>query len=83
MRLARVASKISRGYLDGGVEGWKQGRIRVGADATDDGGGIEERISTFADLQVLDVRRQGEWDAGHIEGADWYPLDRFKAALPH
>ncbi len=33
-------------------------------------------------LQVLDVRRQGEWDAGHIAGADWYPLDRFKAALP-
>ena len=33
-------------------------------------------------LQVLDVRRQGEWEAGHIAGADWYPLDRFKAALP-
>ena len=33
-------------------------------------------------LQVLDVRRQGEWDAAHIAGADWYPLDRFKAALP-
>ncbi len=33
-------------------------------------------------VQVLDVRRQGEWDAGHIEGADFYPLDKFKAALP-
>ena len=33
-------------------------------------------------LQTLDVRRQSEWDAGHIAGADWYPLDRFKAALP-
>ena len=33
-------------------------------------------------MQVLDVRRQGEWEAGHIEGADFYPLDRFKAALP-
>ena len=31
---------------------------------------------------VLDVRRESEWDAGHIDGADWYPLDRFKAALP-
>ena len=33
-------------------------------------------------MQVLDVRREGEWEAGHIDGADWYPLDRFKAALP-
>ena len=31
---------------------------------------------------MLDVRREGEWQAGHIDGADWYPLDRFKAALP-
>jgi len=28
------------------------------------------------------VRRAGEFQAGHIDGADWYPLDRFKAALP-
>jgi hydroxyacylglutathione hydrolase len=34
------------------------------------------------DVQVLDVRRQGEYEGGHIEGADFYPLDRFKAALP-
>ena len=33
-------------------------------------------------LQVLDVRREAEWEGGHIEGAEWYPLDRFKAALP-
>ncbi len=31
---------------------------------------------------MLDVRREGEWQAGHIDGVDWYPLDRFKAALP-
>jgi rhodanese-related sulfurtransferase len=31
---------------------------------------------------VLDVRREGEFQAGHIAGADWHPLDRFKAALP-
>jgi len=31
---------------------------------------------------VLDVRREGEWQAGHIAEADWWPLDKFKAALP-
>ena len=33
-------------------------------------------------IGVLDVRREAEFEAGHIEGADWHPLDRFKAALP-
>ena len=39
------------------------------------------RTATFADLRaarsgalVLDVRRQDEWDAGHIEGAQHIPL---------
>ena len=31
---------------------------------------------------MLDVRREAEFLAGHIDGADWHPLDRFKAALP-
>ena len=45
---------------------------------------VEELKTHLAahDLRVLDVRREGEWNAGHIEGADWYPLDRFKAGLP-
>ena len=30
----------------------------------------------------LDIRREAEFQAGHIEDADWHPLDRFKAALP-
>jgi rhodanese-related sulfurtransferase len=34
------------------------------------------------DWQVLDVRREGEWQAGHIEGAEWFPLDNFKISAP-
>ncbi|HZE23707.1 MAG TPA: rhodanese-like domain-containing protein, partial [Blattabacteriaceae bacterium] len=34
------------------------------------------------DLQVLDVRREAEWQAGHIEGAEWFPLDNFKISAP-
>jgi rhodanese-related sulfurtransferase len=33
-------------------------------------------------MQVLDVRREGEWQAGHIEGAAWFPLDNFKVSAP-
>jgi rhodanese-related sulfurtransferase len=35
-----------------------------------------------SDVQVLDVRREPEWEAGHIEGAVWWPLDNFKVAPP-
>lgn len=79
LRLARVGVEELPGYLDGGVEGWKQAGFTLArlAQIT-----VEELSTRLSDLQVLDVRRQGEWDAGHIASADWYPLDRFKAALP-
>jgi rhodanese-related sulfurtransferase len=35
-----------------------------------------------ASTQVLDVRREGEWQAGHIESAAWFPLDNFKVSAP-
>jgi hydroxyacylglutathione hydrolase len=31
---------------------------------------------------VLDVRRAPEWQAGHVEGATWWPLDNFKVSAP-
>ena len=45
---------------------------------------VEELASRLknGDITVLDVRRAAEFEAGHIEGADWHPLDRFKAAMP-
>jgi rhodanese-related sulfurtransferase len=33
-------------------------------------------------VQVLDVRRESEWESGHIETATWWPLDNFKVAPP-
>ena len=81
VRLARVGIEDVRGYLDGGLEGWK----RAGFDLAQLPQMTAEELSRRLDdphLRVLDVRRQGEWDAAHIVSADWYPLDRFKAALP-
>ena len=80
-RLARVGIEELPGYLDGGVEGWK----RAGFESAQIQQITVEELNQrrqLHDLQVLDVRRQGEWDAGHLADADWYPLDRFKAALP-
>ncbi|MGA8876538.1 MAG: rhodanese-like domain-containing protein, partial [Candidatus Korobacteraceae bacterium] len=81
IRLARVGIEDLRGYLDGGLEGWKH----AGYDLAQLPQITVQELSRRLDdpeLRVLDVRRQGEWDAAHIASADWYPLDRFKAALP-
>jgi glyoxylase-like metal-dependent hydrolase (beta-lactamase superfamily II)/rhodanese-related sulfurtransferase len=81
LRLARVGIESVPGFLEGGVTGWQQAGYEV-IDLQQLT--VEQLNSRLGDpkLQVVDVRRQGEWDAGHIEGVDWYPLDRFKAALP-
>ena len=34
-------------------------------------------------VHLVDVRREGEWKAGHIKGAMWSPLDNLAGALPH
>ena len=79
LRLARVGIENVPGYLDGGIAGWRRAGFELAQMPQIN---VEELSRRLHDLQVLDVRRQGEWDAGHIDNADWYPLDRFKAALP-
>ena len=34
------------------------------------------------EVQVLDVRREPEWEAAHIENATWWPLDNFRVSPP-
>jgi glyoxylase-like metal-dependent hydrolase (beta-lactamase superfamily II)/rhodanese-related sulfurtransferase len=81
MRLARVGIENVPGYLEGGVEGWERAGFSLAQLPQITVQELNTRLQSGA-LQVLDVRREGEWQAGHIEGVDWYPLDRFKAALP-
>jgi len=81
LRLARVGIEDARGYLKDGIAGWKQAGCLL----------VETPQISVQDLQrrlqaehsaVLDVRREPEWQAGHIEEADWWPLDNFKVAAP-
>ncbi len=81
MRLARVGIEDLLGYLEGGVEGWKRAGFPLAPVQQITVQELSTRLQSGG-LQVLDVRREGEWQAGHIDGVDWYPLDRFKAALP-
>src|SRR5690349_6836486 len=41
----------------------------------------EELAQMRAAVQIVDVRRPGEWDQGHIEGAHLLPLHQLAAKL--
>lgn len=81
MRLARVGLEDARGYLRGGIEAWSRGGLPLATLPQISVGALSERLQG-AGMQVLDVRREPEWEAGHIAGATWWPLDNFKVAPP-
>jgi len=81
MRLARIGLEDSRGYLNGGVEAWKQAGLPLATLSQIRVGALHDQLGV-SDLQVLDVRREPEWESGHIERATWWPLDNFKVAPP-
>jgi glyoxylase-like metal-dependent hydrolase (beta-lactamase superfamily II)/rhodanese-related sulfurtransferase len=81
LRLARVGIEDVAGYLEGGIAAWKAAALPLAQVAQVTVQELKSQLDKRA-LHVLDVRREGEWNAGHVEGADWHPLDNFKRALP-
>jgi glyoxylase-like metal-dependent hydrolase (beta-lactamase superfamily II)/rhodanese-related sulfurtransferase len=81
MRLARIGLEDARGYLKGGIEAWSKAGFALTTLPQITIESLNDRLPGSA-LQVLDVRREPEWEAGHIAGATWWPLDNFKVAPP-
>jgi len=81
IRLARVGIEELDGYLAGGVAAWKQSGQPLAIVAQIGAQELEQRLGA-GKVQVLDVRREPEWDAGHVEGAAWWPLDNFRVSPP-
>lgn len=81
VRLARVGIETLGGYLAGGVAAWRQAGLPLATIPQITVNELRDRLRS-APVQVLDVRREPEWDAGHIEGAAWWPLDNFKVSAP-
>ncbi len=81
LRLARVGIEGARGFLQGGVTAWKQAKMPV-AHLPE----VQvDQVSAWLDkgeVTLLDVRREGEWKAAHIEAATWSPLDTLTHNLP-
>ncbi len=75
MRLARVGIEEVVGYLGGGMVAWSAEGYPVATV-------VQVSADELVGRAVLDVRREAEWNAGHLEGAHWHALDAFPSELP-
>ena len=80
VRLARIGMEAWTGTLREGLAAWKM-RVAHGNCRADHSARTRRQLQS-GQVQVLDVRREPEWDAGHIEGAAWWPLDNFRVSPP-
>jgi hydroxyacylglutathione hydrolase len=76
LRLARVGYENVLGFLNGGVDAWDGTLERVSSiSANQLKGEIEKGI------EVMDVRKPGEWSIGHLKNATFLPLSDFPKNL--
>ncbi len=81
LRLARVGIEALDGYLQGGIAAWTQRGLPLATIPQMTVEDLNAQLQS-GDLQVLDVRREPEWEAAHIAQANWWPLDNFKVSPP-
>jgi len=81
LRLARVGIEDTRGYLQGGVKGWTEAGLPLAVLPQITVETLQQRVQD-GESQVLDVRREPEWQAGHLADAAWWPLDNFRVSPP-
>ena len=75
-RLARVGIEHVIGALDGGMANWTNRPVAEIGQVT-----VDDLHRELAHFQVIDVRRQPEFDDGHIEGARLMPLHKLESML--
>ena len=75
MRLARVGIEKVAGHLVGGVLAWEKSGRRLAEVPQISVVELAEQLRERpGEIQVVDVRKAGEWEAGHVEQAVLKPL---------
>ena len=78
LRLTRVGLENVHGHLDGGVAAWDRAGLPLVARPQITVDELRSRRREIPTLQVVDVRRKGEYADGHVPGAVNVPLDRLE-----
>src|SRR6202158_1485879 len=84
LRLTRVGIEDLRGYLAGGVTAWQKAGLPVLKTAQISVQELNQKLGegSWRALDVVDVRREGEWQAGHIAEVQCRALDTFPQGVP-
>ena len=74
-RLARVGYDYSLGYLKGGFTAWKNSGKEVDFIKRISAEKLADELANNTDIHIVDVRKNSEYDAEHLENAENAPLD--------
>lgn len=69
LRLARVGFENVKGYLQGGIDSWKEKLETVKSIAAED-----MKLEMQNGCEIMDVRKPGEWAVAHVKSATFLPL---------
>ncbi len=81
MNLYRMGYSSFAGYLEGGLEAWYREGLPVSRVDLLTCPQLKGMMGSGERLFIIDVRRQSEWDEGHIEGATHIYLGRLPERL--
>ena len=73
-RLSRVGYDNTLGYLEGGMEAWKNSGKNIETLESISADGLAKKAKSQK-LNILDVRKDGEFKSSHLENATHFSLD--------
>ncbi len=74
-RLSRVGFDNVIGYLEGGIDAWKNAGMELDSLESITADELAENLKQYGPDNVLDVRKPGEFAAEHIKDVESVPLD--------
>lgn len=81
LRLTRVGYENVKGYLNGGYNSWLLAEKPIDMILTIDNEEFELDYKHEKDIVVVDVRKESEYDSGHIENAENCVLQNFESSI--
>lgn len=81
MRLARVGIESVIGYLENGIGTWLDAGFKVTRSTTLSVAELKQKLDAGEKLLVVDVRRSGEYNLGHVPSAINIPLAELKGRI--
>ena len=80
-RLARVGYDNTLGYLDGGMDAWRAYGGEIDTIDTVAAPELQRALEAAGTPCVIDLRKPGEWENGHLDEARHLPLSELNARL--